>query len=166
MSENKQTEVEAESETVKVKEDAIRVMEANLLDTFNCIEAEIRKSSYALLFASGLMAFIVGMPQKTFPCGLQFILTILYLCSVVPALCNMVSKKVVAHLDIDSVFKIKDSIEWEDYLDKKHPKLNKCYNSAKQAVESKAYCNKISFASIALLTLVAVVANLLAWINP
>ena len=142
----------AQNDLIKVKEDAIRIQEADLLDTFRCIEAENRKSSYVLLFASGLVTWIAST-DTNFPCYVEIFVLITGLVAVFSALYNLVGKKVSVHTTVDSIFIHNDPTDWETHLNDKHGALRLNYQNARQFLEEKARLNKVSFVSVALLTL-------------
>jgi len=57
-----------ENDLIKIKEDAIKIQEANLLDSIKSIESGNIKSSFVLIFASTLIAMVKDfdrLPQWT-----------------------------------------------------------------------------------------------------
>ncbi len=140
-----------ENELIKVKEDAIRIQEADLLDTFGCIEAEHRKSSYVLFFASGLVIFIAN--SDSFCHVIQIVCLSFGLISVLFALYNMMAKTANVHARVDRIFVNNALTKWEEHLDNKHLSLRERYQNAQELLKTKVFWTKASFLSVVLLTL-------------
>ncbi|MCY3973159.1 MAG: hypothetical protein OXF52_03020 [Candidatus Dadabacteria bacterium] len=146
----------AQNDLIKIKEDAIRIQEADLLDTFNSIQVENQKSYHVLLFVSGLIAFIIG--TSNFPPYLTIIISVIGLSSALPALKNMRAKKVDLHEDIDYIFKSNSPTSWKERLDIRHKSLEKCSENAYKLLKERALRNNASLHRVALLTLLTLVA--------
>ena len=107
-----------ENDLLKIKEDAIKIQEADLLDTIKSIEAENTKSSFALIFASAIIALLKDLDKL--PLWVNIIFLILSIGSIIIALYNISAKKVSVHANVDEIFVKNIPTQWEEHLQNKH----------------------------------------------
>lgn len=147
-------------ELIKVKEDAIKIQVSDLQDTVKSIDNENIKSSFVLGFASVLFGLILNQ-INTFQLCQSIIFIILLILSVGMAFWNISAKKVNIHINVDEIFVNNEPKVWEKYLNYKHSRLRKSYESAKILLYHKANYTRISFVllvvSILFLVLVKII---------
>ena len=145
-----------ENDILKIKENAIKMQRDDLMDTIKSIEAEAKKSSFALVFASSILVFANRLANGVEFC-IYIIFVILLLSSIVVAFYNISSKKVKIHADVDEIFVKKLPKQWESHLDNKHLFLRKAYQDAKMLLYKKAILTKVSYFLIILATLIILI---------
>ncbi len=137
------------NDLIKIKEDAIKIQEADLADTLNCTEAENRKCSYVILFVPALLialsnnlgGFYILHPWRSYSVFAGLVFGVV---SVGVALYSMWPKKVGVHTNTDDVFNMQ-SMAWEKYLSDLHLSLKERYQNAQNMLHSKTKCTKVSF---------------------
>ena len=131
------------SDSNKIKEDAIRIQENDLKDTVSSIDNEATKSSFVIGFAGVLFAIVFAtLDQISLPYAVVF--ASLLLLSISLAFWNITSKKIFIHTNVDELFRDKGSIEWGEYLDRKHLHLKESCTNAKDLLYRKATTTKHS----------------------
>lgn len=131
-----------------IKEDAIRTQEAGLLDTIKSIELENNKSSFALIFASALLAIPKDFEEA--PLCIVVLFLVLTIGSIIIAFYNISAKKVSVHANVDEIFVKNTPKEWGIYLNNKHLFLRNAYQEAKNLLYKKVLLTKASFVFIVL----------------
>ncbi|MFA5169207.1 MAG: hypothetical protein WC420_00470 [Candidatus Paceibacterota bacterium] len=135
----------------KIKEDAIKIQEADLLDTIKSIESENTKSSFVLIFASALMALLKDFDKL--PAWVNVLFFILIVGSIAAAFYNISAKKVSVHANVDEIFVKNIPTQWEEHLQNKHLFLRNSYHEAKNLLYKKANLTRVSFVLVALSTI-------------
>lgn len=148
-----------ENDLLKIKEDAIKIQEADLLDTIKSIEAENTKSSFALIFASAIIALLKDLDKL--PLWVNIIFLILSIGSIIIALYNISAKKVSVHANVDEIFVKNIPTQWEEHLQNKHLFLRNSYQEAKDLLYTKANLTRVSFALVALSTILISIAKII-----
>lgn len=128
---------------IKIKEDAVKIQEADLLDTIRSIEAENTKSSFVLVFASALIALVKDFDK--IPKEISFIFLLLSVGSIILALYNISAKKISVHANVDEIFVKNTPTQWEEHINNKHLFLRNSYQEAKKLLYKKANLTRISF---------------------
>ncbi|GEM_PF-2580277 len=148
-----------ENDLIKVKEDAIKIQETDLLDTIRSIEAENTKSSFALIFTSALIALLKDFDKL--PLWVNIIFLVLAISSIVVALYNISAKKVSVHANVDEIFVKNIPTQWEEHLQNKHLSLRDRYQKAKNLLYEKANLTRVSFILVALSTILISIAKII-----
>lgn len=148
-----------ENDLIRIKEDAIKIQEADLLDTMKSIEAENTKSSFSLIFASTLIAFLKDFDRLS-P-WISIIFLVLAVGSIIVALYNISAKKVSAHANVNEIFVKNVPTQWEEHLQNKHLFLGNSYQEAKNLLYKKANLTKASFILVALSTILISTAKII-----
>lgn len=148
-----------ENDLLKIKEDAIKIQEADLLDTIKSIEAENTKSSFALIFASALIALLKDFDKL--PLWVNILFLILAIGSIIFALYNISAKKVSVHANVDEIFVKNIPTQWEEHLQNKHLFLRNSYQEAKNLLYTKANLTRVSFVLVALSTILISIAKII-----
>lgn len=148
-----------ESDLIRVKEDAIKIQEADLVDTIKSIEAENTKSSFSLIFASALIAFLKDFDKL--PLWVNIIFLILAVGSVIVSLYNISAKKVSVHANVDEIFVKNAPTQWEEHLQNKHLFLGNSYQEAKKLLYKKANLTRASFILVVLSTILISIAKII-----
>lgn len=131
------------NDLLKIKEDAVKIQESDLMDMVKSIGDESQKSYFVIVFAGILMALIrdFGKVPKEFVCAFIF----LVLVAVGIAFYNISSKKVAIHADVSEIFIRNSPINWADHIINKHIFLNQSYQDARNLLDEKDFLTKISF---------------------
>jgi len=148
-----------ENDLIKIKEDAVKIQEADLLDTLKSIEAENTKSSFALIFASSLIALLKDFDKL--PLWVNIIFLVLAIGAIVVSLYNISAKKVSVHANVDEIFVKNTPIQWEAHLQNKHLSLRDRYDKAKNLLYQKANLTRTSFILVALSTIIISIAKII-----
>ncbi|MBU1901629.1 hypothetical protein KKG82_04650 [Patescibacteria group bacterium] len=148
-----------ENDLIKVKEDAIKIQEADLLDTLKSIEAENTKSSFALIFASALIALLKDFDKLPLWVNIAFL--VLAISSIIVALYNISAKKVSVHANVDEIFVKNIPVQWEEHLQNKHLFLRNCYQEARNLLYKKANLTRASFILVAISTILISIAKII-----
>ena len=148
-----------ENDLIKIKEDAVKIQEADILDTLKSIEAENTKSSFALIFTSALIALLKDFDKL--PLWVNIIFLVLAIGSIVVALYNISAKKVSAHANVDETFVKNTPTQWEEHLQNKHLFLRNSYHEAKNLLYKKANLTRASFILVALSTIIISIAKII-----
>ena len=148
-----------ENDLIKIKEDAVKIQEADILDTLKSIEAENTKSSFALIFTSALIALLKDFDKL--PLWVNIIFLVLAIGSIVVALYNISAKKVSAHANVDEIFVKNTPTQWEEHLQNKHLFLRNSYHEAKNLLYKKANLTRASFILVALSTIIISIAKII-----
>ncbi len=148
-----------ENDLIKIKEDAVKIQEADLLDTLKSIEAENTKSSFALIFASALIALLSDFDKL--PLWVNIIFLVLAIGSIVVALYNISAKKVSVHANVDEIFVKNTPTQWVEHLQNKHLFLRNSYQEAKNLLYKKANLTRVSFVLVALSTIIISIAKII-----
>ena len=148
-----------ENDLLKIKEDAIKIQEADLLDTIKSIEAENTKSSFVLIFASALIALFKDFDKS--PLWVNIVFLVLAISSIIVALYNISAKKVSVHANVDEIFLKNTPTQWEEHLQNKHLFLRNSYQEAKNLLYTKASLTRISFVLVALSTILISIAKII-----
>jgi hypothetical protein len=148
-----------ENDLLKIKEDAIKIQEADLLDTIKSVEAENTKSSFALIFASALIALLKDFDKL--PLWINILFLVLAIGSIIFALYNISAKKVSVHANVDEIFVKNIPTQWEEHLQNKHLFLRNSYQEAKSLLYTKANLTRISFVLVALSTILISIAKII-----
>lgn len=148
-----------ENDLIRIKEDAIKIQEADLLDTMKSIEAENTKSSFSLIFASALIAFLKDFDRLS-P-WISIIFLVLAVGSIIVALYNISAKKVSVHANVNEIFVKNVPTQWEEHLQNKHLFLGNSYQEAKNLLYKKANLTKASFILVALSTILISIAKII-----
>ncbi len=148
-----------ENDLIKIKEDAVIIQEADLLDTIRSIEAENTKSSFVLVFASALIALVKDFDK--IPKEISFIFLLLSVGSIILALYNISAKKISVHANVDEIFVKNTPTRWEEYINNKHLFLRNSYQEAKKLLYKKANLTRISFILAVLSTILISIANII-----
>jgi len=148
-----------ENDLLKIKEDAIKIQEADLLDTIKSVEAENTKSSFALIFASALIALLKDFDKL--PLWINILFLVLAIGSIIFALYNISAKKVSVHANVDEIFAKNTPTQWEEHLQNKHLFLRNSYQEAKSLLYTKANLTRISFVLVALSTILISIAKII-----
>jgi len=148
-----------ENDLIKIKEDAVKIQEADLLDTLKSIEVENTKSSFALIFTSALIALLKNF-DKLSP-WVNIIFLVLAIGSIVVALYNISAKKVSVHANVDEIFVKNTPTQWEEHLQNKHLFLRNSYQEAKNLLYKKANLTRASFILVALSTIIISIAKII-----
>ena len=148
-----------ENDLIKIKEDAVKIQEADLLDTLKSIEAENTKSSFALIFTSALIALLKDFDKL--PLWVNIIFLVLAIGSIVVALYNISAKKVSVHANVDEIFVKNTPTQWEEHLQNKHLFLRNSYQEAKNLLYKKANLTRASFILVALSTIIISIAKII-----
>lgn len=148
-----------ENDLIKIKEDAIKIQEADLFDTVKSIEAENTKSSFALIFASALITLLKDFDKL--PLWVNIIFLVLAIGSIIIALYNISAKKVSVHANVDEIFVKNIPSQWEEHLQNKHLFLRNSYQEAKNLLYKKANLTRASFILVALSTILISIAKII-----
>ena len=148
-----------ENDLIKIKEDAIKIQEADLLDTIKSIEAENTKSSFVLIFASALIALVKDFDKL--PQWVNIVFLVFAIGSVILAFYNISAKKVSVHANVDEIFVKNTPTQWEEHLNNKHLSLRDRYQEAKNLLYTKASLTKISFILVALSTILISIVHII-----
>jgi len=148
-----------ENDLLKIKEDAIKIQEADLIDTIKSVEAENTKSSLALIFASALIALLKDFDKL--PLWINILFLVLAIGSIIFALYNISAKKVSVHANVDEIFVKNIPTQWEEHLQNKHLFLRNSYQEAKSLLYTKANLTRISFVLVALSTILISIAKII-----
>lgn len=148
-----------ENDLIKIKEDAVKIQEADLLDTLKSIEAENTKSSFVLIFTSALIALLKDFDKL--PLWVNIIFLALAIGSIVVALYNISAKKVSIHANVDEIFVKNTPTQWEEHLQNKHLFLRNSYQETKNLLYKKANLTKTSFVLMALSTIIISIAKII-----
>jgi uncharacterized membrane protein YqaE (UPF0057 family) len=148
-----------ENDLLKIKEDAIKIQEADLIDTIKSVEAENTKSSLALIFASALIALLKDFDKL--PLWINILFLVLAIGSIIFALYNISAKKVSVHANVDEIFVKNTPTQWEEHLQNKHLFLRNSYQEAKSLLYTKANLTRISFVLVALSTILISIAKII-----
>lgn len=149
-----------ENDLLKIKEDAIKIQETDLLDTLKSIEAENTKSSFALIFASALIALLKDFDKL--PLWVNIIFLVLAIGSIIAALYNISAKKANVHANVDEIFVKNIPTQWEEHLQNKHLSLRDRYQEAKNLLYKKANLTRVSFILVALSTILISIAKIIS----
>lgn len=136
------------NDLIKIKDDAVKIQKADLLDTLKSIEAENTKSSFVLIFASALVALFKDFDNS--PSWVNIIFLVLVVGSIIVALYNISAKKISVHANVDEIFVKNIPIQWEEHLQNKHLFLRDSYQEAKNLLYKKANFTRASFILVAL----------------
>lgn len=147
-----------ENDLIKIKEDAVKIQEIDLLDTLKSVEAENTKSSFVLIFASALIVLVKDLGK--FPEGIGVAFLILSIGSIILAFYNITAKKISVHANVNEIFVKNNPTNWEDHLNNKHLHLRGCYQDAKNLLYQKANFNRWAFILVALSTILISITNL------
>lgn len=148
-----------ENDLIKIKEDAVKIQEADLLDTIKSIESENTKSSFVLIFASALIALLKDFDKL--PLWANIIFLVLTIGSIAIALYNISAKKVSVHANVDEIFVKNTPTQWEEHLNNKHLFLRNSYQEAKNLLYKKACLTRTSFILVVLSTILISIAKVL-----
>jgi len=148
-----------ENDLIKIKADAVKIQEADLLDTLKSIEAENTKSSYSLFFASALIALLKDFDKL--PLWVNIIFLVLAIGAIVVSLYNISAKKVSVHANVDEIFVKNTPTQWEEHLQNKHLILRNSYQEAKNLLYKKANLTRASFILVALSTIIISIAKII-----
>ncbi len=148
-----------ENDLLKIKEDAIKIQESDLLDTIKSIEAENTKSSFVLIFASAIMALLKDFDKL--PLWINIFFLVLAIGSIIFALYNISAKKVSIHANVDEIFVKNIPTQWEEHLQNKHLFLRNNYQEAKSLLYTKANLTRISFVLVALSAILISIAKII-----
>lgn len=130
----------------RIKEDAVKIQEIDLLDTIKSIEAENTKSSLVLVFISAFMVLSLNFDKSSFWVIVLYVLAnILAFGSVILAFCNISAKKINIHANVDEIFIKNTPKQWEEHLQNKHLFLRTSYQAAKNLLYKKSKLTKASF---------------------
>lgn len=147
-----------ENDLIKVKEDAVKIQETDLLDTLKSIEAENTKSSFALIFASALIALLKDFDKLPMWVNIAFL--VLAIGSIIIALYNISAKKISVHANVDEIFVKNIPTQWEEHLQNKHLFLRNSYQEAKNLLYKKANLTRASFILVAISTILISIAKI------
>jgi hypothetical protein len=148
-----------ENDLIKIKEDAIKIQEADLLDSIKSIESENIKSSFVLIFASTLIVMVKDFDRL--PQWANIVFLVLAIGSIIIAFYNIAAKKVNVHANVDEIFVKSVPTQWVDYLANKHLFLRNSYQEAKNLLYKKATLTKISFILVVLSTIFISIAKII-----
>ena len=148
-----------ENDLIKIKEDAVKIQEADILDTLKSIEAENTKSSFALIFTSALIALLKDFDKL--PLWVNIIFLVLAIGSIIVALYNISAKKISVHANVDEIFVKNIPTQWEEHLQNKHLFLRNSYQEAKNLLYKKANLTRASFILVALSTIIISIAKII-----
>ena len=128
MPDNTETE-NMKNDLIKIKEDAIKIQEADLLDTIKSIGEENTKSSFALIFASALLILVKDLDKVPKEISIAFL--VLAIGSIILAFYNITAKKISVHTNVNEIFVKNNPTNLEEHLNNKHLHLRNCYQEAK-----------------------------------
>jgi hypothetical protein len=148
-----------ENDLIKIKEDAVKIQEKDLIDTVKSIEIENTKSSFVLIFSSALIALIKD--SKTLPLSVNIIFLILAIGSIAVSFYNITAKKIVIHANVDEIFVKNIPTQWLEHLNNKHLFLKACYQEAKNLLYRKANLTRVSFILVVLSTILISIAKII-----
>lgn len=148
-----------ENDLIKVKEDAVKIQETDLLDTLKSIEAENTKSSFVLIFASALIALLKDFDKL--PLWVNIASLVLAISSIIVALYNISAKKISVHANVDEIFVKNIPTQWEEHLQNKHLFLRNSYQEAKNLLYKKANLTRASFILVAISTILISIAKII-----
>lgn len=148
-----------ENDLLKIKEDAIKIQETDLLDTIKSVEAENTKSSLVLIFASALIALLKDFDKL--PLWVNVFFLVLAIGSIIFALYNMSAKKISIHANVDEIFVKNVPTQWEEHLQNKHLFLRNSYQEAKNLLYTKSNLTRISFFLVTLSTILISTAKII-----
>lgn len=100
---------------IKIKEDAIKIQEADIADTIRSIENENTKSSFVLGFAAVLFGIVFDKMDKIQQ-EIMLVFLLLVVLSVIFALWNISAKKIKIHTNVDEIFVKNKPDNWKNIL--------------------------------------------------
>ena len=140
-----------ENDLIKIKEDAVEIQQADLLDTIKGIDLENTKSSFALIFASAIIVFLKDF--ESLPIWANVIFFILAIGAIIVAFYNISAKKISVHANVDEIFVKNTPTQWEEHIQNKHLFLRDSYQKASNLLYKKADLTRISFILVVLATI-------------
>lgn len=126
---------------IKVKEDAIKIQESDIIDAIKSIEMENTKSYYAIAFLGVLIGIVFNNIDKIKK-EIAIIFMLLTLVAIIIAFYNIAAKKIKIHTNVDDIFIKNYPNDWNSYLNDKHLRLRKIYDESKNLLYQKAILNK------------------------
>ena len=148
------------NDLVKIKEDAIKIQEADITDTIKSIENENTKSSFVLGFAAVLFGIVFDKIDKIQKeVAIAFLL--LLLVSVGLALWNISAKKIKTHTNVDEIFVKNKPDDWKEHLNNRHLRLREIYSEANKLLYQKASLTRWAFILLILSVLIISIARIL-----
>lgn len=136
-----------DNERVKIKEDALRILETDSQDTIRSLEQEHLKSSFALGFAATFLGVVMDKLDALSSCVAIPILLLL-LGSVAVAIYNLLARSIPTHTNVDKVFEEGGPTGWEKHLHVKYESMEKHYRQLSRLLKEKSVMTKISFACL------------------
>lgn len=133
-----------DNDLIKIKEDAIKIQEADIADTIKSIENENTKSSFVLGFAAVLFGIVFDKIDKIQKC-VALISVMTLLSAVGLALWNISAKKIKIHTNVDEIFVKNKPDAWEEHLNNRHLRLREIYNEAHKLLYQKALLTRLAF---------------------
>ncbi|MCM8817105.1 MAG: hypothetical protein NC913_06315 [Candidatus Omnitrophica bacterium] len=100
---------------IKIKEDAIKIQEADIADAIRSIENENTKSSFVLGFAAVLFGIVFDKMDKIQQ-EIMLVFLLLVVLSVIFALWNISAKKIKIHTNVDEIFVKNKPDNWKNIL--------------------------------------------------
>lgn len=147
------------NDLIKIKEDAIKIQEADITDTIKSIENENTKSSFVLGFAAVLFGIVFDkIDQIQKEVALVFLL--LLSLSVVLALWNISAKKIKIHTNVDEIFVKNKPEDWKEHLNNRHLRLREIYSAANKLLSQKASLTRWAFILLILSVLLLLTARI------
>jgi len=132
------------NDLIKIKEDAIKIQEADITDTIKSIENENTKSSFVLGFAAVLFGILFDKMDKIHR-GAAIASLLLLLISVALVIRNIFAKKIKIHTNVDEIFENYKPNDWEEHLNNRHLRLREIYIEAKTLLYQKATLNRWAY---------------------
>ncbi len=133
-----------DNDLIKIKEDAIKIQEADITDTIKSIENENLKSSFVLGFAAVLFGIVFDKMDKIQK-EIAVLFLLLILSSVIIALWNISAKKIKIHTNVDEIFVKNKPDDWKEHLNNRHLRLREIYNEANKLLYQKASLTRWAF---------------------
>ncbi|MCR4423046.1 MAG: hypothetical protein WHU95_01625 [candidate division WOR-3 bacterium] len=148
-----------DNDLIKIKEDAIKIQEADIADTIKSIESENTKSSFVLGFAAVLFGIVFDKIGKI-PNEVALTFLLLLLLSVSLAFWNISAKKIKIHTNVDEVFVKNKPDDWKEYLNCRHLRLREIYSEANKLLYQKASLTRLAFILLILSVLLFSIARI------
>jgi len=137
-------------DSLKIREDALKLKERDFLDTLKSIEMENQKTIAVIGFEGVLVSVSFSVLSKmSFWMYAFYLLTIL--ATVVVSFINLFAKKIAIHTDVSQVFESKTNFkDWYKYIESRYEKIRQDYTNAHNLLKIKV---KFTNASLILLGL-------------
>lgn len=144
---------------IKIKEDAIKIQEADIADTIKSVENENLKSSFVLGFATVLFGIVFDKMDKIKK-EIAVLFLLLILSSVIIALWNISAKKIKIHTNVDEIFVKNKPDDWKEHLNNRYLRLGEIYTEANKLLYQKASSTRWAFILLILSVLLLSIARI------